>query len=152
MIYLEFKTFDNYTSRIMKKTYTTVPYDLDPDNVREAFDFMVSFEKADKFTQSSLKVGKKEALNVLNIFEDKCASIIEAEDVKRQKKRENEAEARRNAPILWEDEIAPAFTNLSATLEEFKNIPGYQTHLFSDALNKEFRNIKDMLGIVDKRF
>ena len=152
MKYLELERIDNYTNKIAGKDFASVPSELDPTNIREAFDFMVSFEKADKFTQSSLKVGKKEALNVLNIFEDKCKKIAETADRERQKKRENEAQARRNAPILWEEEIAPAFTNLSATLEEFKNIPGYQTHLFTDALKKEFRNIKNMLGIVDKQF
>lgn len=152
MKYSKFETIDSYTNKMIGKPFSQIGSDLDPDNVlKEAFYFMVSFEKADQFTKSSLKIGEKDASNVLSVFEDRCKEINETADREKQNKRDNEAAARKNAPILWDDEIAPAFKNIAETLKEFKNINGYQNHLFVDALKTEFRSIRNMLNISDKQ-
>lgn len=150
MKYAEFDSIDKYTKNMIGEGFSSIRYTMDTENVIEAFNFMVSFEKSDKFTQSSLKIGEKEALDVLSSFENQCKEIKDAADQERKKERAQKAEAIANAPVVWKNEIAPDFKNIFKRLEEFKNIPGYQTHLFSDAIEKEFGNIKNMLGIVDK--
>ena len=85
MKYSEFATIDNYSMKLMGKRFSKIRSSTRGKELAEALSFMSSFEKSDKYTQASLRLGSEQALKVLHAFEKECNDIQAEEDADRKK-------------------------------------------------------------------
>ena len=148
MKYAEFAGIDNYSMKVAGKKYHAVYPEVGRAEVKEAFDFISSFEKSDKFTQSSLKVGKVEALKVLQAFEKECRDAQDAEDKARKEKNKLRVKAIETSAEKFEKELLPAFQNIRKILDDLNKIPEYNSAHLAEKIRKEIRGLGDIANVV----
>ena len=148
MKYSEFENIDQYCKRVADKHLSSLGSDFNQTDIKDAFDFMRSYEKASRFEKKAMEVSKEEALKVLTDFEKFWETKQdEALAAKKEKVRLRE-ELKSNAPTIWENDILPKFKDLLIEVEAFTKRPGFEPYILKDQITKELKKVEDVAGVV----
>ena len=151
MKYIEFERIDDYCRRVSDKYLSGLGSDFNKTDIKDAFDFMRNYENASRFDKIAMKDAKVEALKILTDFETTWKDRKDEAVAEKKEKNRLRAECRETAPLVWGNNILPAFKNLAEEIETFKQTPGYEYYFLSDEITKQLSEIEKIAGIVRKQ-
>ena len=151
MKYTEFKRIDDYSHRVSGNYLSGLGSDFNQTDIKDAFDFMRNYENASRFDKIAMKDAKIEALKILTDFETIWKDRKDEAVAEKKEKNRLRAECSEQAPLVWENNILPAFKNLAEEIETFKQTPGYEYYFLSDEITKQLSEIEKIAGIVRKQ-
>ena len=150
--YTEMKDIDTFTKRLSGRFWSESKADenFNQTDLRDAFDFMISYENANRFEKPMMEKSKDEALEVLTTFEKFWFDKKDAELKERQEKARLTKELKEKMPKIWNDAILPKFDNVIEELTKFSKMPGFEDPFLNSEIKEQIEKIEKIFKIVPK--
>ncbi len=144
MKYTELKHIDTYTKRTSSHFWSETKggEDFNRKDLKDAFDFMINYENANRFEKPTLEVSKGQALKVLNDYEKFWEDKKESEQRERVEAARIRKELTEKMPDIWKKDILPKFDNVFEELVKFSKMPGWNDAFLNEEIKNEIVKIE----------